>query len=516
LLFANTINQPQTVWGSATSAYTVFTANVPVLDSSSIQFTIAGDQRQFIQGLVDIGKLVVHTSAGEYVAYGNAFNTITPTAIGLVRNGSAGSALLQPLTIGTTDLFVQSRGNIVRDLQYSIYTSNFAGKDTTLYVPQLFEGNTIVQIDWQQVFNSIVWVIQSSGSLLGMTYIKDQELWAWHQHDSYNGIIEQVCVVPEGTADTVYLVVKRQINGATQRSIERLAPREFLDLQYLSDAVFTDCSLTYDGRNTSSTTMTSSTAGTWTATDPITLTASTSSFVAGDVGNAIQLRQLATGTQLQPGTTIPYPVGWVIDRITFTIVTYTNATHVVCQPSKDVPAWARGFGLTTWGKMVHSFSGFGQLAGQAITVQGDGAVVYNALTDAIPTAVSLTGTFTTPANYLVLTAGLPLTAQIQTLPWETGGRNGTLMDNNQLIVELTAMFYNSRGGSYGQDFAHLFPWEQRGLAYENMSQPTSLFTGPGTIPVQGSWQSTGQVCIQQTDPLPLGISAITPSGFSAN
>jgi hypothetical protein len=134
----------------------------------------------------------------------------------------------------------------------------------------------------------------------------------------------------------------------------------------------------------------------------------------------------------------------------------------------------------------------------------------------VPTTVSLAGTFTTPTNYLVLTAGLPLTCQIQTLPWESGGRGSTLMDNNQLIIEMTAMFYNSRGGSYGQDFAHLFPWEQRGLAYENMSQPTSLFTGPGVIPIQGSWQSTGQVCIQQTDPLPLGISAITPSGFSAN
>lgn len=513
LLFANTINQPQTVWASSTASYATFTTTLPILDSGSVQFTIAGRSRQYVQALVDLGKLVIHTSAGEYVAYGNAFNALTPTAINLVQNGYAGSSLIVPVSIGNTDLFVQARGNIIRDLQYSIYTTTYAGKDTTLYVPQLFENNTITQLDWQQVYNSIVWVIQSSGAMLGLTYIHDQEMWAWHQHDTYNGNIEQVCVVPEGNHDTVYLAISRQIQGATQRTIERMAPREFQDLQNLTDAVFTDCSLTYDGRNTGTTTMTPSTSGGWTTTDAITLTASANTFAASDVGNAIQFQQLATGTQLQPGTSIPYPIGWVIDSVTFTIETYTNATHVVCLASKNVPTWAQVATLT-WGKMVHQFTGLTQLAGQTISALGDASVVFNAFTDQVPAVVSSTGTFTTPTNYLVLTAGLPITTQIQTLPWESAGRGETLMNKKQIIVEMTAMFYNSRGGSYGMDFNHLFPWIERGLSFEAMGQPITLYTGPAKIPIQGAWGNTAQVCIQQTDPLPLGVSAITPSGFS--
>ena len=506
LLFANTINQPQTVWGSSTASYQNFTTTVPVLDSGAFQFTIAGRSRQYVQSLVDIGRLVIHTSAGEYVANGNAFNTITPTAINLVQNGYAGSSLIVPVSIGTTDLFVQARGNMVRDLQYSIYTTTYTGKDTTLYAPQLFEGNTISQLDWQQVYNSIVWIVQSNGALLGLTYSKDQDMWAWHQHDTYGGLVEQVCVVPEGTADTVYLIVKRTINGATARYIERLSVREFQDTQYLTDAIFCDCALTYDGRNTTSTTMTTSTSGGWTPQDTITLTASGSFFSVSDVGNAIMLRKLATGVEINPATSTPYPIGWVIDSVRFDIIGYTSATVVTTNPSKAVPTWAQATATTSWGKMVHSFSGAGVLEGQTIVAQGDG-------TRATPSVVT-GGTFNTGTkNYLVLTAGIGITSQLQTMPVEGGQRNETLLGRQVLVSQLTPMFYSTIGGQYGQDFSTMYPVAFRGAAYEQMGQPVALFTGPFKIDVSGSWETTGQVCIQQTDPFPMAISAVAVTTF---
>lgn len=500
LMFANTVNQPQTVWGSVVGTYTAFTTTIPALDSGAIQFTIAGRQRQYVQALVDIGKLVIHTSNGEYVAFGNQFNALTPSAINLQQNGYAGSALLVPVSIGSTALFVQARGNILRDLQYSIYSTTFTGKDTTLYVPQLFENQTITCMDWQQVYNSIIWVVQANGALQGLTYIKDQEMWAWHTHAFTNGAVEQVCVVQEGTQDVVYFVVKRTINGATVRYIERLSAREFTDTVSLSDAIFTDCSLTYDGRNTGSRTMTVTTATAWTPQNTLTITASTAYFSAGDVGNDIVLQQLDDD-------------GLVSAQITFTIIGYTSTTVVKALAQANVPTWAQATATTGWGKAVHHFTGLGHLEGQAITAQGDGSVVLNAETDQTPTVVT-GGAFTTAGNYLVLTAGLPLVAQFQTLPIEGGSRdNGPMGNNLQRVVESTITLYNSRSGSFGQDFQHLNAWKQRGLQNEVMGQNPALFTGPTTIPIQGSWQTTGQICGQQTDPLPLAISSIILSTF---
>lgn len=48
-------------------------------------------------------------------------------------------------------------------------------------------------------------------------------------------------------------MVNRTINGQTKRYIERLSSRLFTNEE---DAFFVDCGLSYDGRNTSTRTMT--------------------------------------------------------------------------------------------------------------------------------------------------------------------------------------------------------------------------------------------------------------------
>jgi hypothetical protein len=482
--FANTINQPQTVSLSRVAVSTAFTVSTPVQDNDAVQFTIAGKQVQEVRALVDNGKLIIHTSGGEYVANGNQAGQITPTGISLVQQGSAGSEFISPVTIGSTDLFVQARGTIIRDLRYSIQTTSYSGQDLTIFAPSLFANRTIADMDWQQIHNSILWVVLDNGTLLGLTYIHSQEIWGWHRHTTGDGDrIENVVVIPEGDQDVTYVCVKRTINGVTKRYIEHFAKREFSDIT--TDAIFVDSALTYDGRNTSGTTMTLTTGGGWTPTDNLTLTSSVGYFVAGDVGNMIVLQQIVDGV--------------VIDSVRLNIIGYTSPTVVTVQPGKDVPAWAQ-VALTTWGKGVHQFSGIDHLEGRTIGGLGDGNV--------IPQTVVSGGAFTTALNYVVLTVGLPIQADLETLPLENT-QGETISNKKVVVIELTAILYDTRGGFYGQDFAHLQPLVQR--AGEPWSDPTFLFTGPRRIPVQGSWQTTGQLAIRQTDPLPMGISALVNS-----
>ncbi len=499
--FANTVNAPQTVNFSRIGTFTNFSVSTPVQDSDALSFTIAGKQVQEVRALVDNGKLIVHSSGGEYVAQGNQAGAITPTAIGLVRQGSAGSSLISPIVIGNVVLFVQARGSVMRELAYNIQAYAYVGKDETIFAPSLFKDRTVVDMDWQQIPNSIVWLVLDDGTLVGLTYIKEQEMWAWHHHDSINGQVENVCVVAEGENDTTYLTVKRTIMGATKRYIERLAPH-FNDIT--TDAVYADSALTFDGRNTSGQTMTLTGSG-WTPTDNLTLTSSTGGyFVVGDIGNAIVLQQIADGST-RDADDIVIPAGTVTDQVTLLIIGCTSGFVVTVQPDKTVPAWAQALALTTWGRSVHTFAGIDHLDGQTLVGLGDGQVT--------PEITVSGGGFTTAQNYMVLTAGLPITSDLQTLPVEN--TQGETIDNkHQLVTELTATFYDSRGGYYGQDVGHLRPIVQR--ATEPWGDPDYLLTGPVRIPVQGTWQTTGQVWIRQTDPLPMGISAITPTGYSGS
>ena len=70
---------------------------------------------------------------------------------------------------------------------------------------------------------------------------------AWHRHDFENGLVENVCVVPQGTEDVVYMVIKRTIDGTDYRYIEYFSTRDFDDVE---DANFLDSSVSVDGTNT--------------------------------------------------------------------------------------------------------------------------------------------------------------------------------------------------------------------------------------------------------------------------
>lgn len=492
LMFANTANQTQTVWASNTGAPNRFLISTPVKDSDAIQFTIDGQQVQTVQALVDLGELIIHTSAGEYRCRGNSAGTLTPTGISLGKQGHAGcSTTVPPVGIGNTDLFVQARENIIRDLQFSIQTNSYIGKDCTIFSSNLFANKTITAMAWQQIPHSILWVGLSDGTLLGFTYIKEHEIWGWHRHETINGDIKRICIIPEGTEDALYLYITRTILDEEVHYVERLANREFSDIT--TDAIFTDSSLTYDGRNTGGTTITATTGTGWLPSDSITLTASASQFSLTDIGDEYRFYQRDEDDV-------------ITDSVSFQVIAYTSATVVTALPLKTVPTWARSAATTSWAKAVHTFSGLTHLAGETITGLGDGWVIPE-------TVVSNTGTFTTQNNYIVVTVGLPITADLETLDIENMDGE-TLMNKKKAVVEMTAMFYSSRGGLYGQDADHLLPFKQR--TDEPWNVPDYLMTGPYRIPLQAGWQKTGQVFLRQNQPLPLGLSAVVVTAQVGN
>ena len=89
----------------------------------------------------------------------------------------------------------------------------------------------------------MVWSVSSSGRLLGLTYVPEQQLGAIHQHDT-DGVFESCACVAEGREDVLYVVVQRTVNGAQTRYIERMATRQFATP---ADAFFVDSGATYSG-----------------------------------------------------------------------------------------------------------------------------------------------------------------------------------------------------------------------------------------------------------------------------
>jgi hypothetical protein len=497
-LFANTDNDPEKVWASRTGFFTNYTVSSPIQDDDAVTFNMAGRQVNEVRHMIDIGKLIVFTAGGEWTINGNSAGTLLPGEVNPKQGSYNGASTLPPIVIGGSAIYVQARGSYVRDLDFDYTVENYRGGDLTIFSSHLVEGFTLVDWAYAQIPNSIVWCVRDDGTMLGLTYVKEQQMLAWHKHDTEGGLIENVCVVPEGSEDVVYLVVNRTIGSSTYRYIERMASR-FLTEETIKDFKGLDSFKSYDGRHTGSTTMTLSGSG-WTYEDTLTLTASAAYFSSSDIGNSIHLTG-ADGTLIR-----------------CSITAYTSSTVVSVTPHKTVPVGMRAVAITEWAKGVSQVKGLWHLEGMDVSIFADGFVIANPNNDAYDVVTVTNGAISLDDNYTVIHIGLPITADFETLNIDTP-QGETIADKHQLVSCVNLFVEKTRGLWAGGappdetvDFLDgLTEFKVRNE--ESYDDPVAMATGIIDVNIENTWNSNGRVFIRQTDPVPATILAIAPSGL---
>lgn len=482
-LYGSTDIAKETVWCSAVADYNNLSTRSPVRDNDAIVFSMVGNRVHEVRHLIDIGQLVILTSGGEWIAHGSSEGALTPTDINLKQYGHNGSSRIQPLVVTNTMLYVQARGSIVRDFRYQVESDGYAGRDLSIFAPHLFDGRTIVDWAYQEIPHSVVWAIRDDGALLGLTYVRDHEVWGWHRHDT-DGLFESCCVVPEGGEDALYTIVKREINGNTVRYIERMHSRSINDVA--SDAFFVDSGVSYDGRNTAAVTQTL-TGSSWTSDDTLTLTASASVMSASDVGKIIRL---TLGDEI----------------IRCTVTAFTSSYILSVRPNRTVPVSMRSVAISTWARGITTLTGLDHLEGKSVSVLADGNVISDGASE--PFYVVSGGEIELPFHAVIAHVGLPITADIETLDIDIP-QGETLVTKKKIVSKVTLTLDQSRGGWVGPDADHLTEFKQREL--ENWDEPVALHTGPEEIRIQSTWNQNGRIFVRQTDPLPITILAAIPT-----
>ena len=217
--------------------------NIVLLDDDAITFTVASREVNYVRHMIEMTDLIVLTSSGEWIVQGDANGVLTPSAISVNRQGYNGCSDVPPIVVNYTIIYIQAKGSQVRSLAYQYMSGAYVGEDMTIMSSHLFQGHTILEWAYQQIPFACIWAVRDDGVLLGFTYLQEQQVAAWHRHDT-DGLFESVCTIVEGNVDAVYVVVNRTINGQTKRYIERFDSRQF-DL--IQDAFFVDAGLSYSG-----------------------------------------------------------------------------------------------------------------------------------------------------------------------------------------------------------------------------------------------------------------------------
>lgn len=269
LVFAASPLEPQAFWMSVSGEYENFAPTdreSKVLDNNAITFTIASNKVNGIRWMTSGPTLVFGTMGGEWQASASSMKeALTPTNISVVQHTGHGSGHVRPIRVGPSILFMQKSGTKLRELVYDYQTDALVAKDVTIISEHILRrGTRAVEMAYQQEPNSVAWMVLADGGLVGLTYVRDQEVYAWHYHElggNFNNgkaQVESAACIPaaSGTYDILYLIVKRTINGVTRRYIE------YIDLEYdpptdvsRNELYYVDCGVKYVGGATSTVTL---------------------------------------------------------------------------------------------------------------------------------------------------------------------------------------------------------------------------------------------------------------------
>lgn len=247
-VYANTNNDPQTWFTSQTGIYNSMRSSVPARAADAITVTIASKQVNEIRHLIELDSLIILTSGGEYRVTEGQDQVLTPATAGIRKQSNNGSSWVPPAVINDTIVYVQSKGGRIRDINYEFVDDKYKGNDLSIMSEHLFENHTIEEMAYSAEPFGILWVVRDDGVLLGLTYQKEHQVWAWHHHNTASNagvsVVESVTTIEEDGRDAVYLLIKRVIDGATVRYVERMEKRVVTSA---TDAWCVDCGLVYEG-----------------------------------------------------------------------------------------------------------------------------------------------------------------------------------------------------------------------------------------------------------------------------
>lgn len=241
--FAGMAMDPQAFVMTRTGTETDMSYCLPYKDDDQVYARLASNEFDSIEHIVSLGQMILLTSGSVAVISTKNSDAITPDSVNAVVQSSVGATTVRPLVVNNVVLYVGAAGAHVWELGYQYEKGGYVPGDMSLRAAHLFDFKTIVDSAQSRSPTPIMWFVSSDGKLLGMTYIPEQAIGAWHQHAT-DGSFESCTSVIEDGEDRLYCVVRREIQGQIVRYIERMNSRQIVKLE---DAVFVDCAGQYKG-----------------------------------------------------------------------------------------------------------------------------------------------------------------------------------------------------------------------------------------------------------------------------
>jgi hypothetical protein len=470
LCFAAVGNEPTTIWASALDDFENFELGTNA--DNSLQFSLAASEGNRINWMYSQSDLLVGTSGDEWtVGSADTAQSLSATNIQARRQSSYGSKYMKASLVNDVLLFVQRNGRKVRELVYELNKDGWIAPDLTLLAEHITQGE-IVELAYQQQPDAILWCVRGDGTLIAMTYERDQKVVGWHRHVT-DGTVESVATIyGVNTEDEVWVVVRRVTDGFERRYLERfqLGWRTHLD---------------------------NGTTNSWRYLDSFTEPTNTFSVASAAVVGSDLIVTLADAfnIELAAGDLVTFAgVGGMTQlNATFKIKTSTNnnTTWTMADPVTNADIDATGWSTYTSGGTATFTNLYGvpNLSGKSVVVyRNDGTFT---------TTTATTGRVV--SSVPVLAVGLTYTSTLRPMKLDMELQDGTSQGRKKRVHQILARTYKSRGGQLRTNSGDWYDLNK-----------TAITTGDQKVVLAGAFGIDADIDVRQTEPYPFCLLALEP------
>jgi len=563
---AGTNDAPLDVWGSVSANFEDFTED-PADESAALHYSLYSDKVDAINWMLGQEYLMIGTAGGVWrLGASSSSDPLSASNVVAKRQVANGVKDLDAEMIGDSIVYIQRGGSTVRKATWEWTQDKYTALDVTRIAKHIAKGETaalsgITSMDYQSEPISLLWAIRADGTLLGMVYEPNENIYPWFRITT-DGEFESVAVITaEGEEDQVWVIVKREIGGVTKRYIEYFKPHDFFSVY--EDAFFVDSGLTWEGiaavevtaiSQASECTITATNTltdgmkvafkdtGTWLDNHVCTVSdRAAGSFKVKDENATAYID--STGFASYPPTTssttyngTPLSIIAVANTNPCKIVipnhgqatgtpvqiagalgiTQINGNWTISNPTDDTFEIAldatalgtyTGRGIATPGTTVTA--GNGTVEQVAKTVSGLGhlegksvAILTNRGKHPARTVASGAITLSYYANKI--TAGLSYEYDLQPMKIEAGSLDGSTRSKAKRVYGLSVNFYETGAAKWGPDADHL-----QEISFGDGGEP-ELFSGDKDTDFDGDYSTDASIYIQGESPLPCTVLSIAP------
>lgn len=182
LVLASSRSMPFTMWFSQVGDIENFYTNRPQTTADAFSVTIPTTSASRILHTITSRWFIMFTESGEYSVdsadSGFGFDSIT------IKKTSAVGAheSIAPVVTESTILFVAADGRSVYELSYKLEHDAVIPINRSILASHLTEGQKIKTIAYAKFPEPRLLVLLENGTLLSMTYLPEQSVYAWSKH----------------------------------------------------------------------------------------------------------------------------------------------------------------------------------------------------------------------------------------------------------------------------------------------------------------------------------------------